>query len=238
MFNNYETASLVSSQQQTTCQLNIKPQTKRTKDTIAIEETNDILLETDDNLFNEDEDDPYDVIHCTCGNHRSDGFMIQCEVCLCWQHRVCLNLNADQNLPKHHFCWICSEPGNKLKKLKYQSWMQIKNEKELTKSKLKNCTVLKIDDPSQKRLRLLNNCSRKYYNLNLLMYTLEYQSSLLSKLTKNKGDIKNSILNEENSVKEQIEKLAVNITYLQSCAMKKFDDFNQNLDGNFIKYYS
>jgi len=41
------------------------------------------LLETDgmeyDMQLDEEEDDPYDVVHCSCGNHKSDGFMVQCK---------------------------------------------------------------------------------------------------------------------------------------------------------------
>lgn len=46
------------------------------------------LVEEDDQLFlndisfghslkNEEDDDPYEVIHCKCGTHTSRGFMIQ-----------------------------------------------------------------------------------------------------------------------------------------------------------------
>lgn len=153
-------------------------------------------------------------------------------------------MNSDEDVPKNHYCWICSEPGNKLKKLKYQSWMQMKSLKSGETDKRKkpatpndtNLNALKtIDDSSQHRLRLLNICSKKYYNLNLLMYTLEYQTSLLNKLLKSRADAKNSSLDETN-LKDQIEKLTVNITHLQSCAMKKFDDFNAKLDGNLCLF--
>jgi hypothetical protein len=40
------------------------------------------LLEAEENMGYDieldEEDDPYDVVHCSCGNHKSDGFMIQC----------------------------------------------------------------------------------------------------------------------------------------------------------------
>lgn len=140
-------------------------------------------------------------------------------------------MNTDQDVPKNHYCWICSDPSNKLKKLKYQSWMQMKSikssENDKRKSKLKKEDPLKIDEPTQPRLRLLNACSKKYFNLNLLMYTLEYQTSLLNKLIKNR---------EDTSLREQIEKLTVNITHLQSCALKKFDEFNSKLDGKLISF--
>ncbi len=210
--------------------------TNNNNDNNEIIDSDYLLFENELAEKDNDNDDPYDVVHCNCGNHRSDGFMIQCEVCLCWQHRVCLNMHTDNSVPDHHLCWVCSEPGNKLKKLKYQNWMQLKAEKifektnnKQPKNKLKTESILKIDDPNQQRLKLLNLCSKKYFNLNLLMYTLEYQTSLLNKMTiKNQNE---NNLNEENSIKEKIEKLTINIEHLQSCAIRKFDDFNQKLDG-------
>jgi len=170
-------------------------------------------------------------------------------VCLCWQHRVCLNMHLDEHVPKHHVCWICNEPGNKLKKLKYQSWMRVKtnkpveNSKNKTKNKSKSASqsanILRIDDPGQQSLRNLSLCSKKYYNLIFLMYTLEYQTSLYNKMRSSldQEDPGNTLLNEEATVLDQIEKLCENILHLQSCAIKKFDEFRQQLDGKVYFFF-
>ena len=177
--------------------------------------------------------DPYEVIHCQCGNHTSNGFMIQCEVCLCWQHGDCVNVKTAESVPKHYLCWICKEPGNKLKKLKYQSWMQ---SGRVAAANVSNSVAAATDGGECLKLRLLNECSRKYYNLNLLMYTLEYQMSLFESLTRDKampnttsGSRETTVLDEE--AWSQIEKLGLNVAHLQTCLSKKFDDFNVKITG-------
>ena len=171
-------------------------------------------------------------------------------------------MHLDEHLPKHHTCWICNDPGNKLKKLKYQSWMRVKTNKQIenNKNKTKNKTksaaaaattttttttdvaaahsasIIRIDDPDQQSLRSLSLCSKKYYNLIFLMYTLEYQTSLFNKMRESldQETTSNTILNDEATFLDQIEKLSENILHLQSCAIKKFDDFRQQLDGKFF----
>lgn len=182
---------------------------------------------------NDKNEDPYDVVHCACGNHSSLGFMIQCEICLCWQHGDCLNLHAKQ-VPDHHICWICTEPDNRLKQLKYKSWMQIKNERksrELLDSS--SDLVARLDDSDENKLKLLNLCSKKYFNLNLLMHTIEYQYSLMNKLCRDSN--KDSMMNRA-KLNNRVEKILMNILHLQDCATKKFEEFNKRLDEFEEKY--
>jgi hypothetical protein len=215
------------------------------KDSISlIDEDNQIentlaSRELDADLEEEQENgiDPYEVIHCKCGNHTSEGFMIQCEICMCWQHGDCANLKSAENVPKHYLCWICKDPGNKLRKLKYQSWMNVKQEKASSLSK---------NDPDFIKLRLLNECSRKYYNLNLLMYTLEYQMALFDNLTKNKVALETRTASDDDDDVDgslnQIKKLGLNVSHLQGCLDKRFTEFNAKITGTncttfFIKLY-
>jgi hypothetical protein len=188
-----------------------------------------------------DLDDPYEVIHCKCGNHVNTGFMIQCEICLCWQHGECAKIKTAKCVPKNYFCWICKMPSNKLKQLKYQNWMS----EDASKSniKLKENNETNVEDAE--KLQLLNECSKKYYNLNLLMYTLEYQMSVLSQLTKNEpffnkqqDQLTDADLNEVNEeAVDQVEKLLQNIAHLQNCLSKRFNEFNSKIDGKYLFCY-
>ena len=100
LFNNFDSSM-------SSCQLNnLKPPSKKAKsrnnspslidlkqEQIAAEDSNGIkssrnsvlsLLEPDSmeydiELDDDEEDDPYDVVHCSCGNHKTDGFMIRCK---------------------------------------------------------------------------------------------------------------------------------------------------------------
>ena len=40
---------------------------------------------------------------------------------------------------------------------------------------------------------------------------------------------------DEAAILDQIEKLSENILHLQSCAIKKFDDFRQKMDGIILR---
>ena len=233
--------------------------TRTNKDSMSNfgDEDSSFLFDGLDNLEDDDTADPYEVIHCKCGNHTSIGFMIQCEVCLCWQHGKCMSIESNEKTPKHYSCWICAEPGNKLRKLKYQSWMSSHLERELINRK--DMRLLSQENKEVKetkpdvdylKLKLINECSRKYYNLNLLMYTLEYQMSMLSKITSNetiRKELDERSRNEDyefnlnengidHDIFSQIDKLALNVTHLQSCLTKKFEEFNSKLDGGFYLF--
>ncbi|XP_065897945.1 PHD finger protein 20-like isoform X2 [Dysidea avara] len=65
-----------------------------------------------------------DVIHCLCGSFEDEGFMIQCEQCLCWQHADCVGIDEEQP-PEHYLCCICQSPLALRKNAKYKfdrSW--------------------------------------------------------------------------------------------------------------------
>ncbi|KAI8981527.1 hypothetical protein BDB01DRAFT_794451 [Pilobolus umbonatus] len=62
----------------------------------------------------EDEEDDHngDIIRCICDDMDDDGFTIQCEDCLDWQHASCVNIKRN-NIPEHYLCDRCRK---KLKK--------------------------------------------------------------------------------------------------------------------------
>ncbi|KAJ1965079.1 SET domain-containing protein 3, partial [Dispira parvispora] len=47
-----------------------------------------------------------DEIRCICGSSEDDGFTIQCESCLAWQHIVCVNIKSNA-IPAHYLCERC-----------------------------------------------------------------------------------------------------------------------------------
>jgi hypothetical protein len=181
------------------------------------------------------ESDPYEVIHCKCANHTSVGFMIQCEICLCWQHGECMNVHSADQVPKYYLCWICNLPGNQLKRLKYQNWIQRELDKEKEKE---NESPDEMSEEAKtveiSKLKFLNDCSKKYYNLKLLMYTLEYQMSMLNQIEKESSSVKSDSSNDEYIQLEiEMENLLKNISHLQDCLNKKFEEFNNKINGNF-----
>ncbi|CAH2068982.1 unnamed protein product, partial [Iphiclides podalirius] len=51
-----------------------------------------------------------EIINCHCGYREEDGLMVQCELCLCWQHALCHNIQKESEVPEKYTCSICLNP--------------------------------------------------------------------------------------------------------------------------------
>ncbi|ENN77255.1 hypothetical protein YQE_06084, partial [Dendroctonus ponderosae] len=68
-----------------------------------------------------------EIINCTCGFIEEDGLMIQCELCLCWQHAYCNNIQKESEVPEKYVCYICQHPLRERQSAKYvhdQDWLK------------------------------------------------------------------------------------------------------------------
>lgn len=69
-----------------------------------------------------------EIINCTCGITEEDGLMIQCELCLCWQHAYCNNIERENQVPEKYVCYICQNPIRQRSSRKYyhdQDWLKL-----------------------------------------------------------------------------------------------------------------
>ncbi|KAL3281097.1 hypothetical protein HHI36_004321 [Cryptolaemus montrouzieri] len=69
-----------------------------------------------------------EIINCTCGYMEEDGLMIQCELCLCWQHAYCNNIQKESEVPDKYVCYICQHPLRQRNSRKFyhdQDWMKM-----------------------------------------------------------------------------------------------------------------
>lgn len=67
-----------------------------------------------------------EIINCICGYGEEDGLMIQCELCLCWQHGVCNGTVKPHEVPEKYVCLICKNPYRQRSSQKYihdQDWL-------------------------------------------------------------------------------------------------------------------
>lgn len=67
-----------------------------------------------------------EIINCLCTFGEEDGLMIQCELCLCWQHGACNNIDKESQVPEKYVCYICRHPTLGRKSMKYihdQEWL-------------------------------------------------------------------------------------------------------------------
>ncbi|GJJ68504.1 uncharacterized protein EMPS_00850 [Entomortierella parvispora] len=72
--------------------------------------TNDSNVEEeddDDSVDNDEDDEDAGIIRCICNYIDDDGFTIQCERCLVWQHAVCVGI-VQSNVPDKYLCELCS----------------------------------------------------------------------------------------------------------------------------------
>ncbi|KAM6215067.1 PHD finger protein 20-like protein 1 [Rhynchocyon petersi] len=68
----------------------------------------------------QDEDDAInEIVRCICEMDEENGFMIQCEECLCWQHSVCMGLLED-SIPEQYICYVCRDPPGQRWSAKYR----------------------------------------------------------------------------------------------------------------------
>ncbi|XP_011690021.1 PREDICTED: PHD finger protein 20 isoform X1 [Wasmannia auropunctata] len=68
-----------------------------------------------------------EIINCTCGYMEEDGLMIQCDLCLCWQHGHCNFIEKEKDVPEKYICYICRNPYRLRPSKKYfhdQDWIK------------------------------------------------------------------------------------------------------------------
>uniref|UniRef100_A0A6A7FVI3 Mucin-5AC-like n=1 Tax=Hirondellea gigas TaxID=1518452 RepID=A0A6A7FVI3_9CRUS len=75
----------------------------------ATGEETDATVEAADEEDEEDDSFSDDIINCCCLIMEEDGLMLQCDVCMCWQHASCY---AIQNtaVPEKYVCSMCTDP--------------------------------------------------------------------------------------------------------------------------------
>lgn len=67
-----------------------------------------------------------EIINCLCSYGEEDGLMIQCELCLCWQHGGCNGIEKESEVPEKYVCYICRNPIRGRESMKYihdQDWL-------------------------------------------------------------------------------------------------------------------
>nr|XP_055066353.1 PHD finger protein 20-like protein 1 isoform X2 [Misgurnus anguillicaudatus] len=81
---------------------------------------------TMEDFQDEDDEGADEIVRCICEMDEENGFMIQCEECMCWQHSVCMGLLED-SIPEQYICYICRDPPGQRWSAKYRhdkDWLQ------------------------------------------------------------------------------------------------------------------
>ena len=67
-----------------------------------------------------------ELVNCSCRRVEEDGLMIQCDICLCWQHGSCLAIEEEDQVPEYYVCETCRNPRLGRTSAKYsvdQDWL-------------------------------------------------------------------------------------------------------------------
>lgn len=67
-----------------------------------------------------------EIINCLCSYGEEDGLMVQCELCLCWQHGGCNGIEKESDVPEKYVCYICRNPERARESMRYihdQEWL-------------------------------------------------------------------------------------------------------------------
>jgi hypothetical protein len=55
-----------------------------------------------------------EIVVCLCGKVEGDGLMVQCDLCLTWQHGSCLNISTEEQVSERVFIcyprWVLLDP--------------------------------------------------------------------------------------------------------------------------------
>ena len=111
-----------------------------------------------------------ELVHCFCGSPEEDGLMIQCELCLCWQHGICLAIDAEENVPDPYVCHFCRYPYRERMSQRYthdQTWL-----------KKGNLPALKFTSgtsslPADRKLRVAHALTAAATDLKQLLHSLK-----------------------------------------------------------------
>ncbi|KAI3647142.1 hypothetical protein MP228_007363 [Amoeboaphelidium protococcarum] len=77
------------------------------------------------------------IIRCVCGYTTDDGFTIQCDKCLVWQHAICVNIRKN-GVPEVYLCERCDPAvGRGDRIIDYQMARELQRKKRLKQKKKK-----------------------------------------------------------------------------------------------------
>lgn len=118
-----------------------------------------------------------EIINCLCNYPEEDGLMIQCDLCLCWQHGRCNDIEKESQVPDKYVCYICRNPERGRESMRYvhdQDW--------LLDGKLPRGTYhtqgTMNDAKRMETLKRINTLTGNLLELKRLMYSLRVKLSI------------------------------------------------------------
>lgn len=108
-----------------------------------------------------------ELVNCTCRRLEEDGLMIQCDICLCWQHGYCVGIEDEDPVPEKHVCETCRQPPGGRTEAKFsldQDWLK--------EGKLPSCESVLDSFVKKKSLSAVSDRETAFRKLSELMADL------------------------------------------------------------------
>ena len=130
-----------------------------------------------------------ELVNCSCRRLEEDGLMIQCDICLCWQHGSCLGIEEEDQVPEYYVCETCRNPRLGRTSAKYsvdQDWLNkgilpVAIDSSLKESATNENLTILPNLPGDNKQQLVEN-ETAFRKLSELMADLANLSKLLHSL--------------------------------------------------------
>ncbi|XP_022239892.1 PHD finger protein 20-like protein 1 isoform X2 [Limulus polyphemus] len=128
-----------------------------------------------------------EVVHCICESSEESGLMMQCEVCLAWQHGECFDIEAEENVPQKYVCYACLEPKGLRESFRYkydQDWFKTG---EMTAFSFLNNAAPQTSQPAS--MRATHELTAAMHDVFKVLHSVKYKIKVLK--DDNHPDLKN-----------------------------------------------
>ena len=122
-----------------------------------------------------------EVVNCDCRRKEEDGLMIQCDICLCWQHGLCLGIDDEDQVPDKHVCEFCKNPKAARSSAKYaldQDWLK--------EGRLPSVNKPEVVVQGENAFKKLSELMADLANLNKVLHSLRLKLQVASQTNSGK----------------------------------------------------
>ena len=138
-----------------------------------------------------------ELVNCTCRRIEEDGLMIQCDICLCWQHGYCVGIDDEDPVPEKHVCETCRQPPGGRSEARFsldQDWLKEGKlpscesavEGFVSKTSSRSWTTNPLTDDRETAFRKLSELMADLANLEKLLQSLRLKLHVASQSNNSK----------------------------------------------------
>ena len=160
-----------------------------------------------------------ELVNCSCRRLEEDGLMIQCDICLCWQHGSCLSIEEEDQVPDYYVCETCRNPRLGRTSAKYsvdQDWLNkgmlptaipsTLRQKEQSKLRANTAVQSSFEGPKKPLVdketpfRKLSELMADLANLSKILHSLRVKLSVASQTNNSKVFMWSSLWDRQTSI--------------------------------------